>query len=189
MQMSEALLSSILSAVIAGVFTLVAKRMESSHSHDDVKAVSSPIPAPAPSSTDSSTSPATPSAPSAPGAINYGTVLKHIGILQFMLNIAGVLVGIIIGATGASEDTLILSALFIGTIVLIAGFVWSALSVEKTVIWRYLVFVAIGVAITTLILNSIILQMPLSLASLAVALVQNFTCMGIGGLIANAVKH
>lgn len=106
-----------------------------------------------------------------------------------MLNIAGVLVGIIIGATGASQDTLILSALFIGTIALIAGFFWSALSVEKSVIWRHLVFVAIGVAITTLILNSIILEMPLSLASLAVALVQNFTCMGIGGFIANAVKH
>ena len=36
--MSDALLSSVLSAVIAGVFTLVAKRMESSHAHDDAKA-------------------------------------------------------------------------------------------------------------------------------------------------------
>ncbi len=176
--MSDALLSSVLSAVIAGVFTLVAKRMETSHGHEDTRAKAS--------STPTATSPAT--KPVA-GAINYGMALKHIGILQFLLNSVGFLVGIIVAATGASSDTLILMALFIGTILLIAGFFWSALSVEKSMLWKYLVVVALGIAITTLIINSIILQIPLSLASLAVALLQNFSCMGIGGFIARAVKQ
>ena len=180
--MSDALLTSVLSAVIAGVFTLVAKRMETSHGHEDTGAIASPTP--------TATSPATtPATKPVAGAINYGTALKHIGILQFLLNIVGFLVGIIVGATGGSSDTLILMALFIGTLVLIAGFFWSALSVEKSMLWKYLVVVALGVAITTLIINSIILQIPLSLASLAVALVQNFICMGIAGFIARAVKQ
>ena len=178
--MSDALLSSVLSAVIAGVFALVAKRMETSHGHEDTGAIASP------ESTPAATTPAT--KPVA-GAINYGSALKHIGILQFLLNIVGFLVGIIVGATGGGTETLILMALFIGTIVLIAGFFWSALSIEKSMLWKYLVVVALGVAITTLIINSIILQIPLSLASLAVALVQNFLCMGIGGFIARAVKQ
>ncbi|MEI7748370.1 MAG: hypothetical protein WCI81_04775 [Chlorobiaceae bacterium] len=178
--MSDALLSSVLSAVIAGVFTLVAKRMESSHAHDEASVVASQTP---------TATATTPSTKPVSGVINYGSAIKHIGILQFLLNIVGFLVGIIVGATGAGTETLILMALFIGTIVLIAGFFWSALSVAKSMIWKYLVVVALGVAITTLIINSIILQIPLSLASLAVALVQNFSCMGIGGFIARAVKQ
>src|SRR5262245_40577517 len=105
--MSEALLGPILSAVIAGVFTLIAKRIEFSHSGDDAQTLASPI-----------TSPVT--QPTA-GAINYGTVVKHIGILQFILNLVGFLMGIIMAATEASQETIILTVSLIGNIVGIAG--------------------------------------------------------------------
>lgn len=173
--MSGELLVAVVSAVIAGVFTLISKRMELSRPRDGAKTLPSQG--------------ASPTVPVAPGAINYGLVVRQIGILLFIISLAAFLFGIIMGATGASEDSSIIAWLFTGTIVLSAGFFWAALSIERAIRWQHLVVVAIGVAIISLILNSITLQMPLSLASLVLALIQQFVGMGIGGSIANTMKN
>ena len=120
--------------------------------------------------------------------VNYGTVLKHIGILQFVLNIFGFLLGLSMGSTGASMDTIIVAGLFLGTILLSIGFVWSALKVDRAVRWKHLFAVAIGVIITTLVINSIVLQTPISGLAVFVAILQSLISMVIGGLIANRLK-
>lgn len=174
--MSEALLGTIISAVIAGVFNLISKRMELSDSRNNANSV-------VPSAVNSATG--------QPyiETINYGTVLKHIGILQFMLNLVGFILGFGLGMTGASVDTIIVAVLLVGTILLIVGFTWSALSVEGAVRWKHIAAVSVGVAITTLLINSIFLQQPISLLSIVVAFAQSFVSMGIGGVIANTVKR
>lgn len=172
--MSEALLGTVISAVIAGVFSLISKGMELSQNRDGTETLR-PLDA-------------SPPTLAARGAINYGMVLRHIGILQFIVNLAGFLVGTAIVGTEASLDTILIVVLLIGTIVLSAGFFWVALSVEKAVKWEHMSIVAVGVAITTILINSIILQVPPSLEALALALIQTFVSMGIGGFIAGTMK-
>ncbi len=178
--MSDAVLTTIVSGILAGMFQLLSKRMDLHKS--SVLAQDSPTPAnPSASST--------PSTPPASGNVNYSLVIKQIGILQFVLNIVGFFVGFMMASTGANQETLMASALLVGTIALIALFLWAAFSIEKSLLWKHLSVVALGVAITTLLVNSIILQMPISLASLAFALAQSFICMGIGGVIAQTMKR
>jgi len=174
--MSEGLLGTIISAVIAGIFSLIAKRMELSRRQDrEAKASASPG--------------AAADIQPAAAAINPATVLLHIGILQFVINLIGFIVGLAMGATGATQDTVILTILVIGTIVASAGFFWSALVVDKVVRWKHLALVAVGVAITTLIINSILLETPITVYTVGFALVQTFISMGIGGFVANSVKR
>ncbi len=173
--MSETLLGTILSAVIAGVFSLIAKRMELSQGHGDAGVF---------------VYPSTGSVATAVGSVfNYGSVVRHIGILQLLVNLAGFLMGFVMGMTGASMDTIVLSLMVSGMIVLSAGFFWSALSVEKASRWKHLSIVAMGVAITTLILNSIVLSVQPTMISYIAAFVHTFVSMGIGGFIANTIKQ
>lgn len=125
----------------------------------------------------------------AAATINSATVLLHIGILQFVINLIGLIIGLAMGVTGATPDTVILTILVIGTIVASAGFFWSALVVDKGIRWKHLALVAVGVAITTLIINSILLKTPITVLHVALALVQMFVSMGIGGFVANSVKR
>ncbi len=170
--MSEGLLGTILSAVIAGLFGLISKRMDLRRDQEK----------------NTSAGAKTTDITAAIASINYGNVLKHIGILQFIVNVVGFLAGLLLGAAGSSTETIIISLLFIGTVVLSAGFFWAALSVEKVIRWKHLSIVAVGVAITTVIVNSIILQTPLTLLSFAIAFAQSFISMGIGGALANTIK-
>jgi hypothetical protein len=175
--MSEAVLGGLLSAIVAGVFGLISKRMELSRSGVVAKNVSaqpeSLIPVP----------------PLSVGTLNYGAILRHVGIIQFILNIVGFIIGYSMGATGASQESILVGVILIGTIVLIAGFFWSGLTVDKPLRWKHLAIVAAGVGITTLVINSIILQQPITLLGIGFAIVQNSVSMGIGGLIANSLKR
>jgi hypothetical protein len=177
--MSEAVLGGLLSAVVAGVFGLISKRMELSRTGVVAKSVSAPLESQA----------SIPVAPLSASTINYGAILRQIGILQFILNIVGFIVGYTMGATGASSESILVAVIMIGTIVLIAGFFWSGLTVEKSLRWKHLVLVAVGVGITTLVVNSIILQQPITLLGIGFAILQNSVSMGIGGLIANSLKR
>jgi len=178
--MSDAVLTTIVSGILAGMFQLLSKRMDLHKS--SAAAQNSPTPA-------NPSTPSIPATPPASGSVNYSLVIKQIGILQFVLNIVGFCVGFLMVSTGANQETLLASALLVGTIALIALFFWAALSLDKSLLWKHLAVVALGVAITTLLVNSIILQMPISLASLGFALVQSFACMGIGGVIAQTMKR
>lgn len=173
--MSDAILGAVVSAIIAGAFSLISKRMELSHSRNGTIVTNTSFINPTVT-------------PPLSSEINYGIALRHIGILQFALNIVGFILGFSMGTTGASIDSIIVAVLIIGTILLIVGFIWSALLVEKSIRWKHLFAVAIGVVITTLVINSIFLQAPISLANLLFAFAQSFASMGVGGYIANKIN-
>ncbi len=164
--MSQAIVTTVISAVIAGVFTLIGKRMELS---------SGRVVARGPSAPGDITQPAR-------VAIDYGRVLIHIGIVQLVGNIVGAFLGVLIGPYPA---VLIPSILIVGTAAVGAVFFWMAASVDRTVRWKHFSLVSVGVAITTVIINSIFLQIPLSLGLLAFAFAQTFLAMGIGVGLAN----
>ena len=98
--MSDAVLGGLLSAVVAGVFGLISKRMELSRSGIIAKSGSTPLESPAPA------------APLSIGSINYGAVLRQIGIIQFILNVAGFLIGYAMRATGATQELILVSVIF-----------------------------------------------------------------------------
>ncbi len=104
--------------------------------------------------------------------------MVHIGILQLVGNLVGFFWGLLIGIPG-------IAYLVISAVVISAGFFWAASSVDRAVRWRHFSIVAAGVAITTLILNSILLQLPISLGYLAFAFAQACFSMGIGVGLAN----
>jgi len=121
------------------------------------------------------------------GGINYSLVVRQVGILQLVLNLIGFGLGIAMGASGAGLDAVIVAVLFLGTVLLIAGFAWISLKLERATMWKHLAAVALGVAIVTAVLNSIVLQVPLAGATIG-ALAQTFISMGIGGAIANRIR-
>ncbi len=160
--MSESLISTIISAVIAGVFRLISKQME----------------------INASKTKDTPSTQSNVVEINKSTALNHIGIIQLLVNLSGFFLIMIIGQSFA----FIAAQAVIGTIVAIVSFRWSALQVEKIVRWKHLVVVAVGVGITTLIVNSILfgtISLLFNLGAYAIAFAQSFISMGIGGYLAD----
>jgi len=172
--MSEALTGTIISAVIAGVFNLISKRMELGHVRSGDKVMTTPtggiVMQPA------------------GDAVNFGLILRHIGILQFILNIVGFLLGLGMGLTGASFESILVAVLFVGTILLSIGFAWSGQKVPKAFRWQHLSWIAIGVAITTLLINSIFMQTPITGLAIVVAFLQSFISMGIGGFVANQIR-
>lgn len=181
--MSEAVVGSILSAVITGVFTLIGTRMEARHSTASGGTTNS-----APR-----VGPMQPAMQPAAGTINYGRVLIDIGILQLIINVVGYVIGYSIGSAMAGTASLadMMAVVFtvilvVGTLLLSVGFFWRALLVDRSIRWRHFSFVAVGVALTTLVLNSIFLPgANLNALSLVFAFAQTFICMGIGVGLAN----
>jgi hypothetical protein len=177
---SETVLSAVLSAVIAGVFSLIGKRMEIRQQT-------------AGGGTTTSTATGGPMQPAAAGTINYGRALIDIGILQLILNLAGFVIGYSIGAalSGTTSVENIFAIVYIvillvGTILLSIGFFWRALLVDRSVRWKHFSLVAVGVALTTLVINLLILQgVGLGGGALVFAFAQTFVCMGIGVGLAN----
>ncbi len=152
-----------MSAVVAAALTYVGRRMGHAQSRRGAGSSDSP----------------TTGHPT--GTVNYGTVMTHIGILQFMSVLVGFLVGVVMDALGAPTVAIYIVASFIGLFVLSGGFFWSALSVDGAVRWKHLAAVAVGVVVTTVIFNSMVFQAAISLQSLVLASVLTVVCMGIGG--------
>ena len=171
--METEIVVAIVSATIAGVFQLVGKRMELAHGGGVTTALAPGLPSA--------------SIPSS-GGVSFGRALRQVGILQLVVNLAAFVVGVVMGGSGADVEVVILAFLFIGTLLLIAGFVWVALPLERAVMWRHLIIVALGVSIITVVINAIILQVPFAITSFLVALVQTFISMGIGGAIAKKIR-
>jgi hypothetical protein len=225
-RLNQAILSAIVSAVIAGIFGLIGKLMDAKLKTVSVSTTSAsvsqtvnsiPYPPYQPSTPTSyppyqpgTPTPYPPYQPSTPTSyppyqsrttvsqtvtsasqsntsFSFGRVLIHIGILQLVVNIVGFIVGFTVGVT-RQYDAFYLSILFFGTISAIIGFAWVGARVNKAFRWKHLFFVAIGVAIVTLFLNSLVLQTSITLAALIFAFMQTFLAMGIGGAIASAFK-
>lgn len=130
----------------------------------------------------------------APAAVkvNPGTVLTHIGIIQLVLNLSGFVLGLLLAGSvnsGAmSADTFLVLLIVVGTIGLVVFFAWFGARVPKAIRWRHLTYVAIGVIVTTLLLNSLLLGTPITALAIGVACLQTFVAMAIGAGIAGAVS-
>ena len=124
--------------------------------------------------------------------VNPGTVLKHIGIIQLVLNLTGFVLGLLLAGpveSGAiSVDTFLILVIVLGTIGLIVFFAWFGARVPKAIRWRHLTYVAVGVIVTTLLMNSLLLGVPITAVAIGVACVQTFIAMAIGAGIAGAVS-
>jgi hypothetical protein len=163
--MSDELLGTILSAVIAGVFTLIGKRMELGHTRGGTEP-SVPPRSDSPSS-DKTRQPAL-------GAINYGLVVRYIGIIQFVASLA----------TLISDRVMpqFLAESFV-TVIYIVGYFWLTLRVDRDSVWTHLTLAAVGVSITTVLINGILSPAALTLTALIISLLYNFLLMGASVLL------
>src|SRR6185312_10046707 len=157
--MDSAILEAASPVVVAGVFNLIGKRMEIARLAGGATAS---VPAGGATVSAPSGPTLTSHSQADPSRINYGLVVRQVGILQLVINLVAFIVGMAMGASEATLGQVLVAILFIGTILLIAGFVWASLAVDRAIMWKHLAVVAVGVAIVTVILNAIILQMPLS---------------------------
>ncbi len=53
-------------------------------------------------------------------------------------NVMGLIIGLVLGSNGASIDTTIVWLLVVGTIILIASFYLSGISVDRAIMWKHL---------------------------------------------------
>ncbi|HLZ59755.1 MAG TPA: hypothetical protein VKR06_22630 [Ktedonosporobacter sp.] len=128
---------------------------------------------------------------------SIGKSLIHVGVIQLLANVVGFILGLVIGATGQVDtmtpETFMMIILVVGSCLLIIGFAISGAKVSKAYRWQHLFYVALGVLMSTLLVNYLLLnavmhlEVPFDFSSLAVGVLQTFGCMGIGGAIANAV--
>jgi hypothetical protein len=134
--------------------------------------------------------------PVAHRGVNYGRVLLHIGVFQLAVNVVGFVIGFLLGAlllvAGQSVESDSAVALFnltllvFGTLSLIIGFLIIGLRVERSIRWLHVTYVALGLAVTTVLINWWAgVFHPTNAAEFAVAvivaLIQTFFGMGIGG--------
>ena len=134
--------------------------------------------------------------PVARHGVNYGRVLLHIGVFQLAINVVTFVIGFLLGAllyvAGQSTTSAGASALFFlvtlvfGTLALIAGFLIIGLRVERSIRWLHMTYVALGLAVTTVLINWWAgVFHPTNVAAVIVALIgaliQTFFGMGIGG--------
>jgi hypothetical protein len=184
--MTQAILTTVVSAVIAGIFGLLGKVLDARLKSVSVSASAATLTQTqnVPYSPYQSGATVTMVNPPVP-VFSFGRVLIHIGILQLVVNVVGFVIGFILGVMGQVNAILPMILLF-GTLSLIIGFIWVAMRVNKAFRWKHLNYVAIGVAIMTVIVNALILQTSITGAALIFALIQTFFAMSIGGVIANA---
>jgi hypothetical protein len=210
---------SLLSSAIVGIFTLfggiVINRMKKRN--DDPRLSTNAVPQqnwyayrqppaypaqPYPMQPGSPIYPAQPGYAPAPArpTVNFGLVLIHVAILQFVANVIAYVVGFIIGfgvgslgGDAASLNTLLILVLLpVGTIILTIGYFIIGVYVNPAVRWLHLTYVALGTAIATLIVNSVIGGMPtpaVFFAAIVISFVQSFVAMGIGGGLSMLVKR
>ncbi len=186
---------AIVSAVIAGIFSLIGvvlnNRLKRQWASTLMQTVTSSAGQPAAAFSPTAATPQT------IPPFSIGQSLIHIGVIQFMANVVGLILGLVIGITGQIDtmtpESFILIILVAGSCVLIVSFAISGAKVNRVYRWQHLFYVALGVAISTLLVNYLILNsllnlgVPFDFSSLVVASVQTFVCMGIGGALANAI--
>ncbi|MGO8946488.1 MAG: hypothetical protein ACLQUY_02250 [Ktedonobacterales bacterium] len=134
---------------------------------------------------------------SQPPSVNASKVLVHIGILQLVVNIVGLVIGIFLGAVGASEGVSVLFLFLFGTLAAAIVFFIFGLRVERAVRWRHLTYVVLGTVPLTLLVNALFYaaaNKPLYttvgqfIFAVIVAFFQTFLAMGIGGGLAALIS-
>jgi len=183
--MSQTILSAIVSALIAGIFSLIGKWLDARLKNMSLSTTNASVMQTGQSST--TVAPTVGSTSQSISPFSFGRVLIHIGVLQLAVNIVGFIIGFTLGVIGQPDALLPLILLF-GTLAFIVGFAWVSARVNKAIRWKHLLYVAIGVTIVTVITNSLILQTPITLLVLIGASVQTFLAMGIGGAIGTKLK-
>jgi hypothetical protein len=134
--------------------------------------------------------------PAAHRGVNYGRVLLHIGVFQFAINVVAFGIGFLLaallyvaGQSTTSEGARLLFFLVVlafGTLSLIIGFLIIGLRVERSIRWLHMTYVALGLAVTTVLINWWAgIFHPANAADFVVpvivALIQTFFGMGVGG--------
>jgi hypothetical protein len=128
--------------------------------------------------------------------VNFGRVLLHIGVFQLVVNVIAFVIGFLLGAllllAGQSIQSPGAALLFelvlyvFGTLALIIGFLIIGLRVERSIRWRHMTYVALGLVVTTLIINWLAGILDPSkpgalIVAPIVALIQTYFGMGVGG--------
>ncbi len=199
----DAVLQQLVASAIIAIFTGVSgqflKRMQARNDHVNR---AQPLPSPPQQASYAATAvpgwqpPAVAPAWQSPApSVSSGQVLIHIGLLQFAVNIVGFIIGFTVGAlgasTGASEasinNTTIALVLLFGSLTYIVYFFFIGMRLEPAIRWRHLSYVALGTALLTVVVNSLLLQTAISVAAILFALIQTFVTMGIGGGLASLV--
>jgi hypothetical protein len=95
--------------------------------------------------------------------VNFGRVLLHIGVFQFVVNVIAFIIGFAIGfalivsgqsiASDNSQLLVLLVTYVFGTLALIVGFLIIGLRVERSIRWLPMTYVALGLAVTTVLIN------------------------------------
>lgn len=167
---NSAIMSAVISSIFTGVFGLIGQALSSQ---------------------------------SAKSSFNIGKALIHVGVIQLIANVAGFIIGVVVGSAMIQDptatledamDSIILVTLIVGSILLIVCFAISGSKVDRAHRWQHLFFVAVGVMVSTLLINSFLLNavmgadLPLDFQTLVVSAIQSFVCMIIGGWIADSVS-
>ncbi|HEY7020987.1 MAG TPA: DUF3824 domain-containing protein [Ktedonobacterales bacterium] len=134
--------------------------------------------------------------PVARRGVNYGRVLLHIGVFQLAVNVVAFVIGFLLGAVlylagqsteSESAQLLFTAVIFVlGTLALIVGFLIIGLRVERSIRLLHMTYVALGLAVTTVLINWWAgvfhpTSVAIVIGAVIFALIQTFFGMGIGG--------
>lgn len=175
--------SQVLIAIISAVATILGAWIANRPKRAEQSAAAVTVPA--------SVVPSAPPMAVSPTQVEFGRVLRDIGIVQLVANMGTAIFGFAMGLDGApvGSSAFIIGILFLGLLLGGIGFFISGLLTEPAKRWRHLMHVAIGVVIATLVLNSLLLGTPITALVIAVALIQTSIAMGAGGALAGVVKR
>ena len=169
-----AVLSAVVSAIITGIFTLIGKWIERNQKNSPQSQANISSPHSAENALSASLTTA---------SVNYGTVLIHIGIIQLIGNVMGLIIGFFtLRLFGASLGTYYSTVFIVNTVVLVVCFIWSGTKVDRAIVWKHLTYVSIGIVIVDLLIDTLF-GAAISGPVVVYTLIQTFVAMGIAGAI------
>ncbi len=191
----SAILTQVASSVLIGLLTWIGSQVLNYYKQKRSLqlAATPPAPAPAPGVMPPVVPPRVYPLQAPAPSVNLSAVLIHIGILQLVVNIVGLVTGVFVGVLDFGTGLEVLSLFFVGTVMASAMFLIFGLRVEKAHRWRHLTYVALGTIPLTLVVNALAyalrgLTLYTSLAEIILAIIfatfQTFLSMGIGGGLA-----
>lgn len=123
--------------------------------------------------------------------IEFGRVLRDVGIVQLLANIGTVIFGFTVGMGGGQVDpsAFLIGIFFIGLLLAVIGFFVAGLLSAPATRWRHLSYVGAGAVVTTLIFNSLLIGIPITGVNVVVALFQTAIAVGAGGGLAGLVRR
>jgi hypothetical protein len=187
--MSTAIVSTMVSALIAGVFSLVGvvlnNKLASKSGSIQTASVMQSVVGASQGSTPVGTIIDT---PQSTNRVSFGKVLIHVGIIQLIGNVMGLIIGFFtLRLIGASLDTYMVAVFIINTLVLVVCLAWSGTKVDRAIMWKHLTYVSIGVVVVDLLID-ILFGAAINGPIVVGSLIQTFVAMGIAGSIVRARK-